>query len=60
MRSSWSISEASSPEPEPTPEPKPKPEPEDYEPPSTKSEIKGSKKANNLTGTKKAYFIDGK
>tara|TARA_B100001057_G_scaffold456053_1_gene503094 strand:- start:665 stop:1603 length:939 start_codon:yes stop_codon:yes gene_type:complete len=80
MRSSWSISEASSPEPEPEPtpepepeptpepepeptpeqEPEPEPQPEDYEPPTTKNEIEGTKKDDDFTGTKKSDFIDGK
>ena len=55
---------APEPSPEPTPEPLPEPTPEsgpeDYEPPNTKTTIKGSQEDDNLKGTKKADFIDGK
>jgi Ca2+-binding RTX toxin-like protein len=43
-----------------TPTPTPEPEPEDYELPLTINTIKGSKKDDDLIGTKQNDFIDGK
>ena len=56
MQSVWNITQSSEIQPEPTPEP----QPGSYEPPTTKNEIKGKKKNDNLIGTKKSDSIHGK
>jgi hypothetical protein len=63
MQKAWSINRA--PDPEPTPKPEPKPELEleleleNYKPPTTKNNINGSKKDDELTGSQKSDFITG-
>ena len=61
MQSAWSINRA--PEPKPTPEPESTPEstpePEKYERPTTKNNINGSKKDDELKGTQKSDLITG-
>ena len=58
MQSIWSVNQPSEIQPEPNQEPEL--QPENYEPPTTKNEIKGKKKDDNLIGVKTSDFIDGK